>query len=165
MSLARSAAAPRGQLWWASLTPGARLRFSLGAVVLLALALRLLRLGFQPLWWDEGWSVYFAKTTLGSMARLTAVDIHPPLYYALLHFWIALFGASPLALRLLSVLAGTAAFCTTAEATASSDSAMNTQATVVTNSERAPTLKVCGMVASPGQRCRAALSGIVGSTL
>jgi len=109
MSLARSAAAPRGQLWWASLTPGARLRFSLGAVVLLALALRLLRLGFQPLWWDEGWSVYFAKTTLGSMARLTAVDIHPPLYYALLHFWIALFGASPLALRLLSVLAGTAA--------------------------------------------------------
>ena len=108
MSHARSAATPQGRPWRAWLTSGARLRLALGAVVLLALALRLLRLGYQPLWWDEGWSVYFATTALGSMARLTAVDIHPPLYYALLHLWVALFGASPIAVRLLSVLAGTA---------------------------------------------------------
>jgi len=43
------------------------------------------------------------------MVSLTAVDIHPPFYYLVLHLWIALLGASPLALRLLSVLAGTAA--------------------------------------------------------
>jgi hypothetical protein len=77
-------------------------------IVLLALNLRLVRLVFQPLWWDEGWSVYFATTPIGEMLRLTAVDIHPPLYYFLLHLWTMVFGSSPIALRLLSVLIGAA---------------------------------------------------------
>jgi 4-amino-4-deoxy-L-arabinose transferase-like glycosyltransferase len=80
----------------------------LGALTLLALVLRLARLGFQPLWWDEGWSLYFATTDVGSLLRLTAVDIHPPGYYLLLHLWIQAFGPSPLSIRLLSVLIGTA---------------------------------------------------------
>lgn len=83
-------------------TPQTGCRLALGGIVLLALALRLLRLGFQPLWWDEGWSVYFATTSLGSMVSLTAVDIHPPFYYALLHAWIGLVGAPRSPLRLLS---------------------------------------------------------------
>jgi 4-amino-4-deoxy-L-arabinose transferase-like glycosyltransferase len=77
-------------------------------IVLLTLGLRLARLTFQPLWWDEGWSVYFATTGVSSMLRLTAVDIHPPLYYLLLHLWVAMLGAGPIALRLLSVCIGTA---------------------------------------------------------
>ena len=32
----------------------------LALFVLLAFALRVLRLDFQPLWWDEGYSVWFA---------------------------------------------------------------------------------------------------------
>lgn len=75
---------------------------------LLALGLRLVRLTFQPLWWDEGWSLYFATTDVGAMLKLTAVDIHPPFYYLLLHLWTLLLGSSPLAVRLLSVLVGTA---------------------------------------------------------
>ena len=78
-------------------------------IVLLALLLRLARLGFQPLWWDEGWSLYFATSDPAAMLRLTAVDIHPPLYYLLLHLWISLFGPSPTSVRLLSVLIGVAA--------------------------------------------------------
>ncbi len=74
--------------------------------ILLALALRILRLDFQPLWWDEGYSVWFATHPLAQMAALTAQDIHPPLYYALLHGWIGLLGAGPVALRLFSVLLG-----------------------------------------------------------
>jgi 4-amino-4-deoxy-L-arabinose transferase-like glycosyltransferase len=77
-------------------------------LTLLALGLRLARLAFQPLWWDEGWSLYFATTDLGAMLELTAVDIHPPLYYVLLHAWIGLFGAGVISVRLLSVLIGTA---------------------------------------------------------
>jgi uncharacterized membrane protein len=77
-----------------------------GVIALLGLALRLLRLDFQPLWWDEGYSVWFATHPLGQMAALTALDIHPPLYYALLHGWIGLIGAGPVSLRLLSVLFG-----------------------------------------------------------
>lgn len=77
------------------------------AIVLGALALRLGRLAWQPLWWDEGYSVYFATEPLGRMLWLTAHDIHPPLYYALLHGWTLLWGSGAVALRLLSVVIGT----------------------------------------------------------
>lgn len=76
-------------------------------LVLLAFGLRLARLTFQPLWWDEGWSVYFATMDIGNMLEWTAVDIHPPLYYLLLHVWIQLFGSSVASVRLLSVVIGT----------------------------------------------------------
>jgi 4-amino-4-deoxy-L-arabinose transferase-like glycosyltransferase len=83
-------------------------RFTLPGVLLLAaLGLRLIRLGFQPLWWDEGWSVFFATADVGTLLRLTAVDIHPPFYYLVLKLWIAVLGPTPQALRLLSVLLGT----------------------------------------------------------
>ncbi len=73
------------------------------------LGLRLLRLEWQPLWWDEGYSVYFATESLARMVALTAQDIHPPLYYALLHGWLVAWGrADPLVLRLFSVLVGVA---------------------------------------------------------
>ena len=72
-------------------------------LLLLAFGLRVLRLDFQPLWWDEGYSVWFATNPLGQMLSDTASDIHPPLYYLLLHGWIALVGAFPEALRLFSV--------------------------------------------------------------
>jgi len=73
-------------------------------ITLLGLGLRLVQLDFQPLWWDEGYSVWFASHSIAEMARLTAADIHPPLYYALLHLWTAVFGLKPLSLRLFSVL-------------------------------------------------------------
>ncbi len=74
---------------------------------LLAFGLRLYRLDFQPLWGDEGWSFYFASMNLGEMVRLTAVDIHPPLYYILLSGWLRLAGSTPEMARFLSVLFGT----------------------------------------------------------
>jgi hypothetical protein len=77
-------------------------------VLLLAgVLLRSLRLDWQPLWWDEGISVYFATEPLPRMVQLTANDIHPPLYYALLHGWLTLFDrAAPTVARLFSVLIG-----------------------------------------------------------
>lgn len=83
-------------------------RYAILFITLLALTLRLLRLSFQPLWWDEGWSLYFATTDVGAMLELTAVDIHPPLYYLLLHVWLRFLGTSPIVARLLSVCIGTA---------------------------------------------------------
>ncbi|MGD9148398.1 MAG: glycosyltransferase family 39 protein, partial [Anaerolineae bacterium] len=73
-----------------------------------ALGLRLVRLSFQPLWWDEGWSLFFATIDPGSMLERTAVDIHPPLYYLLLNLWLKLCGTSAGSARLLSVFLGTA---------------------------------------------------------
>jgi 4-amino-4-deoxy-L-arabinose transferase-like glycosyltransferase len=68
----------------------------------------LIRLTYQPLWWDEGWSFYFAANDLGSILELTAVDIHPPLYYLLLKIWTTIFGSSAFSARFLSVVVGTA---------------------------------------------------------
>ncbi len=78
-------------------------------LTLLALGLRLIRLANQPLWWDEGWSLFFATSGIREMLELTAVDIHPPLYYLVLHSWIRVFGPGVVSVRLLSVLLGTAA--------------------------------------------------------
>ncbi len=82
-----------------------RQRWLLPGIILAGLILRLFQIDYQPLWWDEGYSVWFATHSLAEMAALTAQDIHPPLYYALLHGWIQLFGTSPVALRLFSVVA------------------------------------------------------------
>ena len=77
------------------------------AVCVLGFALRLFRLDFQPLWGDEGWSFYFASMPVPHMLAKTAVDIHPPFYYALLGAWLKLAGSSPQAARMLSVFFGT----------------------------------------------------------
>ncbi|NLE77359.1 MAG: hypothetical protein GX605_11490 [Chloroflexi bacterium] len=72
----------------------------------LAAALRLFRLTAQSLWADEGNSAVLAGRSLARIAVDAAADIHPPLYYWLLHLWTNGFGTSEAALRGLSVLAG-----------------------------------------------------------
>ncbi|HEX9076895.1 MAG TPA: glycosyltransferase family 39 protein [Anaerolineae bacterium] len=78
-------------------------------ITLTGLALRVFRLDFQPLWGDEGYSLFFATRDFATMLERTAVDIHPPLYYALLQAWMVLFGKSDVAVRLLSAVIGVAA--------------------------------------------------------
>src|SRR4051794_31973639 len=62
------------------------------AILLFGVGLRLLRLSWQPLWWDEGYSIYFATEPVSRMLWLTAQDIPPPFYFLLLHGWFALLG-------------------------------------------------------------------------
>jgi 4-amino-4-deoxy-L-arabinose transferase-like glycosyltransferase len=77
------------------------------AIVAAGVLLRSLRLSWQPIWWDEGYSVYFATESLSRLLWLTARDIHPPLYYALLHLWLGMPGGpSPENGRILSILFG-----------------------------------------------------------
>jgi len=59
----------------------------------------------QSVWFDEAYSIFLAKQTIGELLRLTSLDTHPPLYYLLLHVWGNVFGWSEIALRSLSVLA------------------------------------------------------------
>lgn len=77
-------------------------------VIIAGLWLRSLRLDWQPLWWDEGYSMYFAGEPLPRLAELTANDIHPPLYYALLKIWMSVLNGkeTPEGGRLLSMLFG-----------------------------------------------------------
>ncbi len=80
----------------------------LGAVALVALSLRCYRLDGQSLWADEGNSAALATRSMAAITRDAARDIHPPLYYYLLHFWVRAFGTGEIALRSLSALMGTA---------------------------------------------------------
>lgn len=74
---------------------------------LIGFGLRLQKLDFQPLWGDEGWSIYFAVQPLPQLLALTAIDIHPPLYYILLKTWLAIAGIGAEEARFFSVMAGT----------------------------------------------------------
>ncbi len=81
---------------------------SLGIVVLtlLVFALYTHTLDRQSLWFDEGLSVIFAAKPLPQlMHTLIYEDLHPPLYYLILHFWMLLAGNSEWAVRMPSVLA------------------------------------------------------------
>ncbi len=73
---------------------------------LIAFALRLFRLGAESLWYDETVSAYLAREPLSSMFRHTALDIHPPGYYLLLHMWASAAGASEYALSFFSLFFG-----------------------------------------------------------
>jgi len=94
---------------------GARRRTPLLLVGLLLLAagLRFYRIGYQSYWNDEGTSVALASRSLGLILQGASQDIHPPLYYVLLHGWMRLFGRGEAAVRALSALLGTACVAAT----------------------------------------------------
>lgn len=73
---------------------------------LAAFVLRIWDLNGAQLRWDEGWSIAHATLPLGDILRITAQDVHPPLYYLVLSLWQSAAGVSPFAARYLSVLAG-----------------------------------------------------------
>ena len=69
--------------------------------------LRVILLGSRGMWLDETFSVWLANHSVADMLQWTVrLDQHPPLYYLLLHYWIALNGDTPYYARLLSVLFG-----------------------------------------------------------
>lgn len=74
-------------------------------IVLGGFALRVWQLDAQSLWFDELIAVHAAAQPL---LEIPAADpSNPPLYFILLHFWMALTGDTAFALRMLSVLLGT----------------------------------------------------------
>jgi mannosyltransferase len=61
------------------------------------------------IWFDEAFSAYITQFNFIDIARYTATDVHPPVYYWLLKSWELLFGASVEAIRGFSILFGAAA--------------------------------------------------------
>ncbi|HZQ06668.1 MAG TPA: glycosyltransferase family 39 protein [Anaerolineae bacterium] len=74
--------------------------------LLLGFFVRVNQLAAQSLWNDEGTSVALAGTSISAIISAAAQDIHPPLYYLLLHAWVQAAGVSEFAVRFLSVFAG-----------------------------------------------------------
>ena len=61
------------------------------------------------MWFDESYSAYLIRGDFGQIWEMTAVDVHPPLYYFCLKLWSLVFGTSEVALRAMSVVLGAAA--------------------------------------------------------
>ena len=69
--------------------------------------LRVFLLGKNGMWLDETFSVWMAHHSVGDMLQwIVKIDQHPPLYYLLLHYWVALNRDTPYYVRMLSVLFG-----------------------------------------------------------
>lgn len=79
---------------------------ALAVIVLVGLMLRLYRLGSASFWFDETFSVWIARRSLGDLFAAVRQDSHPPLYMLLLHYWLYL-GQSDTFIRLLSALCST----------------------------------------------------------
>jgi len=79
----------------------------LALILLFGLGLRLVDLGGESLWLDEGGSVYKSGVSPKIFFRGEQPFVSPPLYYILLRGWINIFGDSETAVRLPSVIFGT----------------------------------------------------------
>ena len=63
----------------------------------------------SPLWLDEALSVNIANLSVGDLFEALRHDGHPPFYYLLLHYWMAVVGEGDVTVRLLSAIFGVAA--------------------------------------------------------
>lgn len=91
------------------------IRPGLYALLLLAFALRVYHLDASSLWWDESLSYVRATSDLGTILanqipiqNLVTRDLHPPLYFLLLHLGVGAWGVSEFALRFLGAFANVA---------------------------------------------------------
>ncbi|MGE8065433.1 glycosyltransferase family 39 protein [Pseudomonas sp. NPDC089569] len=77
-------------------------------ILVLAAIVRFYDLTAAAIWGDEGSSLLLARYTLPDIWHHAAYDVHPPLYFMLLHGWMALFGDGIFSIRCLSALPGIA---------------------------------------------------------
>ncbi len=85
--------------------------YSIRTAILLPLVtfvLRVIRLDYRPLWWDEGRNIFFANLDWQSAANVAvrSGDVNPPVYRMLLSAWMSIVSPSPFTIRLLSVFFG-----------------------------------------------------------
>ena len=100
----RLRAARRGRSWHV----GQRDRVLVAGLVALAFALRAPNLG-RAYWIDEGISVGISSHHAGQIPSLLTRDGSPPLFYFLLHYWMAAFGNSEIATHFLPLIVSLAA--------------------------------------------------------
>jgi uncharacterized membrane protein len=80
-----------------------------GALIVVAAALRFATLTHQSLWFDEAQAVHEMRLPLGAMlSTWSANEPNPPLYFVVAWLWTHVFGAGAGGLRSLSAVIGTA---------------------------------------------------------
>lgn len=75
------------------------------SIIVLGIMFILISAFHSNIWFDESYSVAIAKHNIFDIWNITGNDVHPALYYWMLHFVYLIFGNSVMAFRLFSVLA------------------------------------------------------------
>ncbi len=75
----------------------------LGSSAAVFSALSLFNMARFSVWFDEAFGLYLIRSDYMEVARLTSLDVHPPMYYWALKAWTSVFGTSELAIRSLSL--------------------------------------------------------------
>lgn len=79
--------------------------FDYGVVFVTAVVFGFFRLDAQSIWNDESISIHFAKWPLVAIwDYVPKHDLHPPLYYSIIHYWQQIFGGSIFSYRGFSAL-------------------------------------------------------------
>jgi len=76
------------------------------SIIILAVFVRLYGITNAAVWFDEAYSVLASDAAPPLIWFYAANDVHPPLYYFLLHVWMVYFGDSIIAIRTMSVVIG-----------------------------------------------------------
>jgi len=80
-----------------------------GIALVLFAGLSLLNIAGPSIWFDEAFGAYMIHYNFLDIARYTATDVHPPLFYWLLKIWAAIFGDTEVGLRSMSIFFGAVA--------------------------------------------------------
>ncbi len=83
-------------------------RLVVPALLLLATVVRFATITKASIWHDEGFTMMLIARNPAEIWAGSGRDVHPPLFYELLHGWTQVFGRSELAARSMSAVAGLA---------------------------------------------------------
>jgi mannosyltransferase len=75
-------------------------------ILILAINVRLTYLTKADIWHDEGYTAAIIQQPIREIIAITTTDVHPPLYYVIMHVWQSIFGNSVASLRGFSVTCG-----------------------------------------------------------
>ena len=82
---------------------------TIGGGLLVFFAVSLPTITASSIWFDEAFGAYLIRFNFAEVARYTASDVHPPLYYWALKVWSSWFGSNEFAMRSMSVFFGAVA--------------------------------------------------------
>lgn len=79
-------------------------RFLPVAALIVVVVLRFINLNKNDIALDEPFTVFFSQGDLSFIGRILPDGNNPPFFYIMMHFWIKLFGISPLSVRFLPAI-------------------------------------------------------------
>ena len=86
------------------LEPKSKIKYVHITIIILGIIFISIPIFHQNLWFDESYSVGIASTSFADIWNIGSNDVHPVLYYWILHIFYLLFGSNLYIYRIISML-------------------------------------------------------------